>query len=163
MRKILHFGLAEFEGTIDRISVEWPATGITQVIENITSNQLVTLVEPGAADWNHDGHVDELDYAIWSVNHGTTAAAHTDGDSDNDGDVDGLDFLTWQRQDGEEASTTITAVPRAFSHVVDSSCHVVCGFRGISEFAESSVNVTEVCELCTFARLHAEGFFQSGI
>ena len=109
--RILHFGLADFAGIVDRITVEWPTTGIIQVIEDITPNQLITLVEPGAADWNHDGHVDGLDYVIWSANHGTTAAAHSDGDSDNDGDVDGLDFLTWQRQDGEEASTTITAVP----------------------------------------------------
>ncbi len=51
------------------------------------------------ADFNGDGVVDALDFAIWFANVGITmGASPAQGDADGDGDVDGDDFLIWQQQ-----------------------------------------------------------------
>lgn len=115
---VLHFGLADFIGTIDRITIQWPATGITQVFEDVTPNTLLTIIEPAAADWDHDGKIDAADYSLWQASHGMTTAAHADGDSNNDGDVDGSDFLTWQRQYSTDQKPANIAVPEPVSNAI---------------------------------------------
>jgi hypothetical protein len=52
---------------------------------------------PGSpsADLNGDGFVDNLDYAIWVQNFGTSGPA---GDADGDGDVDASDYTIWRDQ-----------------------------------------------------------------
>jgi serralysin len=51
------------------------------------------------ADFNHDGHVDGDDLALWRSGMGTlTGATHSQGDANGDFAVDGADFLIWQRR-----------------------------------------------------------------
>lgn len=120
---VAHFGLGDLGSgtlaeTIDRVTIEWPATGIVQVLEDVTSNTLMTVTEPASADWNHDGVVDASDYAVWNAGYAAIAnATHTDGDGNNDADVDGGDLLTWQRHygNGVTAVANSTAVPEPSS------------------------------------------------
>ncbi|MGI9456780.1 MAG: PEP-CTERM sorting domain-containing protein, partial [Aeoliella sp.] len=76
-----------------------------------------TVIEPASADWNHDGVVDAVDYAIWRAGFGTTDAAHTDGDGNNDGLVDAADYAIWRDSLGNGATATAlgTAVPEPTS------------------------------------------------
>lgn len=125
-----HFGLGEFDGTIESVTIVWPATGIVQVVENVSPNVLLTVREPSAADWNHDGQTDPTDYAIWHSRYGwSSIAEHTDGDTNNDGDVDGGDFLTWQRQYGSGpltvASSSAVPEPSGCALLTFSCCIVV--------------------------------------
>ncbi len=80
-------------------------------IEDVAPGTLLTIAEPDAADWNHDGQVNSLDLSTRNASHGMASAAHTDGDRDRDGDVDGGDFLNWQRQYFAEPVTPTVAVP----------------------------------------------------
>ena len=111
---VAHFGLGEFSGTIDMVTVFWPATGIVQILEDVAPNSVLIVTEPTSADWNHDGAVDGADYERWNTGFATiTGATHTGGDANNDGDVDGADFLTWQREHNSVAlvADSSTAVP----------------------------------------------------
>ncbi|MBC2606791.1 FG-GAP-like repeat-containing protein [Pelagicoccus albus] len=44
----LHFGLGESDGVVDRIEVRWP-TGVEEVFDSVSANQILTLVEPADA------------------------------------------------------------------------------------------------------------------
>jgi hypothetical protein len=51
------------------------------------------------ADFNHDGHVDGVDLAIWKGGFGSTGQPNNmTGDANGDGAVDGADFIVWQQQ-----------------------------------------------------------------
>lgn len=115
----VHFGLADFSGTIDLVTIEWPATGIVQVFEDVVPNELLSIMEPAVTDWNHDGLTNVGDLAVWVISFGSLEAAHTDGDSNNDLDVDGDDFLTWQRssEPNNLGSSPSVAVPEPASHI----------------------------------------------
>jgi hypothetical protein len=45
------------------------------------------------ADFNGDGYVDALDYAIWRQNYGTGGPV---GDANGDGFVDAADYTVWR-------------------------------------------------------------------
>jgi hypothetical protein len=58
------------------------------------------------ADFNHDGHVNGTDLAIWQGSYGNSV----EGDADNDGDTDGRDFLVWQREFTGASSLSSTVI-----------------------------------------------------
>ncbi|MBX3433667.1 MAG: hypothetical protein KF847_10135 [Pirellulales bacterium] len=61
-----------------------------------------------AADFNHDGTVNNADLTIWKGSFGVNAS----GDANNDGASNGADFLVWQRQFGQSGAVpAIGAVP----------------------------------------------------
>ena len=62
-----HFGLGPDSDAVDLVTVVWPS-GIVQVLNEVTANQVVRLVESG-----------------------------TPGDFDLSGQADGADFINWQR------------------------------------------------------------------
>lgn len=62
---IAHFGLGANVGTIDKITIEWPVSGITQQLFDVVPNQLLTIIEPLAGDFDGDGDVDGRDFLIW--------------------------------------------------------------------------------------------------
>lgn len=105
---IAHFGLGDFSGNIDLIVIEWPATGIVQVIENVDANSLLTVFEPAAGlqgDFNNDGVVDASDYTVWRghLNAPDESALHSHGDGQNG--VDSADLLLWQSNYGKTAGS----------------------------------------------------------
>jgi hypothetical protein len=61
-----------------------------------------SIPTPGfAADFDHDGDVDNLDQTAWKGAFGVNTNGNADGDTDSDGN----DFLIWQRQLGSHAAT----------------------------------------------------------
>ncbi len=82
---------------------------IVPVAQRIGESIVISFLNPTAGgamapDFNNDGVVDGLDFAIWQANVGITAGATLlQGDADGDGDVDGDDFLFWQRNVGKPA------------------------------------------------------------
>jgi len=104
---IAHFGLGEFEGTIDRVTIEWPATGIVQVIEDIVPNSLLTAREPilgVPGDFNTDGMVDAADYNLWQDNLGLDAAV-LGGNGSGAATVVEADYLLWKSQFGQSIAS----------------------------------------------------------
>ena len=60
-----HFGLGLDSETLDRITVVWPS-GIVQVLTDVTTNQIITLVESGMpGDFNVSADVDGADFLMW--------------------------------------------------------------------------------------------------
>jgi hypothetical protein len=90
---IAHFGLGLNSGLIDKVRIEWPASGIVQELFDVSPNQRLFIRETAPGDFNFDGYVDGADLNIWQSSYGVDAA----GDADGDGDSDGGDFLIWQR------------------------------------------------------------------
>jgi hypothetical protein len=107
-------------GVLSRITGVIPANGkLTFAVsgflddENFVGNHLqsghYTLsiqAQTFAADFDRNGMVDAVDFAIWTANFGNGSQ----GDADFNGRVDGRDFLVWQRQRGSGPQPT-KAVP----------------------------------------------------
>ena len=94
--KLAHFGLGPNATMVDLVTIEWPASGIVQQFANISTNQLLTIVEP-LPDYNSDGMVDSADYVVWRRFSGTSVIPGTSGDGNGDGMVDDLDYNLWRR------------------------------------------------------------------
>jgi GH25 family lysozyme M1 (1,4-beta-N-acetylmuramidase) len=64
-------------------------------------------------DFDYDGDVDDVDFAVWQASYALSAGASYDqGDADGDEDIDGSDFLAWQRTfQSASAFQTIHSVP----------------------------------------------------
>ena len=63
------------------------------------------------ADFNENGAVNAVDFALWKTGFGASVdATHMQGDANGDEDVDGADFLVWQRQLGNVPAVAATAV-----------------------------------------------------
>jgi hypothetical protein len=63
----------------------------------VYEGNVVYVSTPIPGDFNSDGNVDGLDFAVWQSHFPTsTDAMLGDGDGDGDGDVDGADFVIWQ-------------------------------------------------------------------
>ncbi len=105
--RIAHFGLGEFEGTVDRVTIEWPASGIVQVLEDVAANSLLTAREPVlglAGDFNTDGMVDAADYNLWQDNLGLDAAV-LGGNGSGAATVVEADYLLWKGQFGQSVAS----------------------------------------------------------
>lgn len=72
-------------------------------IDNVAFGLAEPPTLPG--DFDHNGHVDSNDLAVWSQAYGVNALA----DADHDGDSDGNDFLLWQRNIGANAQAVLQA------------------------------------------------------
>lgn len=102
----VHFGLGTAT-VIDELEIHWP-DGTIQLIEDVSTNQYLTVNTPGDFDGDHD--VDADDLAQWEGDYGVNG----DSDSNLDGRSDGLDFLAWQQQLGNglvSLTAVATAVP----------------------------------------------------
>jgi len=100
---IAHFGLGDFSGTIDQVTIEWPTTGIIQVLEDVSANELLTVVEPTiglAGDFNGDGIVDAADFTVWQDNLGAGDESSLFGNGDGLNGVDAGDLALWQANFG---------------------------------------------------------------
>jgi hypothetical protein len=115
---IAHFGLGLNSGLIDKVRIEWPASGIVQELFDVSPNQRLFIRETAPGDFNFDGYVDGADLNIWQSSYGVDAA----GDADGDGDSDGGDFLIWQRNFRPNTTplNEIIAVPEPSSLVMAS-------------------------------------------
>jgi hypothetical protein len=94
--KLAHFGLGASASIVDLIQIEWPASGIVQQFTNISTNQLLTVVEP-LPDYNSDAVVDSADYVVYRQSFGMNVAPGAGADGNGDGVVDILDFNLWRR------------------------------------------------------------------
>jgi hypothetical protein len=97
---IAQFGLGSHPGTIDLITIEWPASGIVQEFRNITPDQFLTIVERHPCDFNSDGTIDAADYTVWRDTFGQTVAHGTGADANGDGIVDESDYQLWKTNFG---------------------------------------------------------------
>jgi hypothetical protein len=105
---IAHFGLGEVDA-VDQIEVEWPS-GFSQRFTNVATNQLVTITEGLAADFDANDHVDGDDFVAWIGNFATAGGmTPAQGDADRDGGVDGNDFMVWQREFGMAVVSGLSA------------------------------------------------------
>ncbi len=96
---IAHFGFGDLQGTIDRITVEWPTSGIVQMIEDVSPNALLTVYEPTSSlqgDYNNDGKVDAADYTIWRDNLGDTDEVAINNSGNGINGVDAGDYALWR-------------------------------------------------------------------
>lgn len=103
---IAHFGLGDFTGTIDRVVVEWPVSGITQVIENVAPNALLAIYEPNSSlpgDYNNDGKVDAADYVVWRDHLGEANENAISNLGDGINGVDAADYALWRDNYGMTA------------------------------------------------------------
>jgi hypothetical protein len=73
---------------------------------------LFGILDTQYGDANLDGHVDDLDLAIWQANYGTNVG-WSGSNFDGDADVDGRDFLVWQRNFGfgADLAAIVNGVP----------------------------------------------------
>ena len=97
-------------------------------------NLLTELVATFGSDFNEDGFVDELDFAAWESNFGSTTATHMTGDANADAAADGFDFLKWQYQFGmpevEFVSASTAIVPEPSSMLLAGFAGMIlCGMR----------------------------------
>ncbi len=104
-----HFGLGDFSGTIDSVTIQWPS-GILQQFNDVAPNSLLMAREAMLGDFNGDLIVNEGDLLNWQSEFGLSNGPLT-ADADYDGDVDGRDYLIWQRQFGTTLAPLSTAVP----------------------------------------------------
>jgi hypothetical protein len=103
-----HFGLGDFSGTIDSVTIQWPS-GILQQFADVTPNTLLLAQEASVGDFNGDLSVNEGDLLNWQTEYGLSSGPLT-ADADADGDVDGRDFLFWQTMFGAPLLPPLSAV-----------------------------------------------------
>jgi hypothetical protein len=66
--------------------------------------QDLTVLNPySPGDYNYDGNVDDLDYAVWWQQSGTQAKRSADGN--DDGAVNAADYVVWRKNDGVGAGS----------------------------------------------------------
>jgi len=113
-----HFGLGDFSGTIDSVTIQWPS-GILQQFTEVAPNSLLMAREAMLGDFNGDLIVNEGDLLNWQSEYGLDNGPFT-ADADYDGDVDGRDYLIWQRQFGTSLAplSTIASVPEPSAAVL---------------------------------------------
>ena len=120
-----HFGLWDFAGPIDLVTVQWPS-GVVQQFFDVAINSLLIAQEPLPGDFNLDGQVNRDDLTDWCIDFGrSTADVRADGDFD--GDVDGADLLVWQQRLGQGIAVVPAgeAVPEPLAATVFSICGVL--------------------------------------
>lgn len=104
-----HFGLGEFFGSIDQVTIQWPS-GVFQTLNDVPADSLLIAQEPWPADFDDNKAVDSEDLSVWRTDFGLMDVG--DGaDADFDGDADGADFLIWQRQTGQNNALPGVVVP----------------------------------------------------
>jgi hypothetical protein len=70
----------------------------------INTSQNLTVLNPySPGDYNYDGNVDDLDFAVWKQQSGTQAKRSADGN--DDGVVDAADYVVWRKNDGPGAGS----------------------------------------------------------
>jgi hypothetical protein len=111
---LVHFGLGPSAANIDLITVAWPS-GIVQQVTNVSTNQLLNLVEgvgqaPLEGDYNDDLVVDAADYVIWRSQSGQTGTGLA-ADGNNDQTVNQLDYELWRANFGTSAGGLASAAP----------------------------------------------------
>lgn len=99
-----HFGLGDWEGTVDLVEIEWPTSGIVQRYVDVPVNSTLLARERLLGDFNDDGVVDAADYTLWRNSVGATGvglAADVAGPNGMpDGIVDELDYRCWKANFG---------------------------------------------------------------
>lgn len=113
----------EDAGRTHRIQIDTDAAGNVVIIDNLTerlqvwspggetlaittSGGMFSVTTPGgglAGDYNGDGLVDAIDYAIWRETLGDTVTAGEGADGNGNGVIDSGDFTTWQDNYGATA------------------------------------------------------------
>lgn len=61
----VHFGLGEKASTVHAVRVEWPVSGLVQILQGIAANQRILIEEPTLGDHDGDLDVDADDYTIF--------------------------------------------------------------------------------------------------
>lgn len=110
----IHIGLGDFSGTIDRVTVEWPATGVVQVLEDVSPNALLTVVEPMFGldgDFNGDGIVDAADFTVWRDHFGNLDESVLNNNGDGINGVDAADLTLWRTNFGAGSSVAFVPEP----------------------------------------------------
>ena len=101
-----HFGLGDHGGPVDQVSVVWPS-GIVQKLYNLDLNQTHNIIETldwQVGDFNSDGAVDGMDYALWRETMGSTSDLRADGNGN--GSIDSGDYNVWHNTFGFSAAGT---------------------------------------------------------
>lgn len=100
-----HFGLGDLVGTIDRITIEWPVSGVTQILEDVDPNLLLTITEPSGlnGDFNGDGLVDGADFTVWRDHLGMADEVELNDNGDGANGVDAADLELWRNNFGANA------------------------------------------------------------
>ena len=86
----------------------------------------VSLGDALAGDYNADGTVNTVDYAVWRDTFGQSVPVGVSADGDASGMIDGADYLIWQVNFGQSTSSAVaTTVPEP-SFVVLLATSLVC-------------------------------------
>jgi hypothetical protein len=136
-----HFGLGNWEGTLDLVEIEWPTSGIVQRYVDVPVNSTLLARERLLGDFNEDAVVDAADYTLWRNSAGSTGAdlaADVAGPNGMpDGVVDELDYRYWRANFGLTLPAG-SAARAALSTVPEPSCGAVgaIGLGVVGAFAK---------------------------
>jgi hypothetical protein len=115
--------------TFDSFDLPELAPGLAWAISpgDVTVFLSVVSAAGNPADFNHDGHVDGTDFAIWKGGFGSTGQPNNmSGDANGDGNVDGSDFLVWQQQLGSAPPVAGVPEPHAALLVIFAAFGLTC-------------------------------------
>ena len=113
-QKTAHFGLADHDGTVDKVKIIWPS-GLVQLFHDVPADSLLQAVEPLivaiAGDTNNDEQVTGSDLIMVQMRYGDSGAATglLMGDADGDGFVSGVDLISVQQNYGTVLVSSIDA------------------------------------------------------